>query len=188
MPPRKRPAPASAAASGPEASAPAAAAPAGAHAAAPAAGQYRKLNHREHVLKCPSMYIGPIVQDEYVTWVWDEAAGRMAYRPVRYVRGLLKIVDEILVNAVDHAVRLKQQGAACPVRNIKVTIDRATGDVEVRYAKRRAARSVSRAMLRAMPAAFVMLPAPSCCLWLARDRRARAKRRARSIACPLDRV
>jgi DNA topoisomerase II len=105
--------------------------------------KYKKLDHREHVLSRPGMYIGSVEEDAYTTWVYDEASGRMAKREIRYIPGLYKIVDEILVNAVDHAVRLKQQTAAateeegaaskpsCLVKNIRVQIDRATGWFEV---------------------------------------------------------
>ena len=62
---------------------------------------------------------------------------RMVLRDdLRYVPGLFKIYDEIVVNAIDHATRLKRQRAAgqedvCPVKRIAIGIDRATGVIEV---------------------------------------------------------
>jgi DNA topoisomerase-2 len=39
-------------------------------------------------------------------WTFDEETKRMVYRDVKYVPGLFKIVDEILVNAADNKVRV----------------------------------------------------------------------------------
>ena len=54
---------------------------------------------------------------------------------LRYVPGLFKIYDEIIVNAIDHATRLKRQrqtdDTVVPVKRIAVGIDRVTGVIEV---------------------------------------------------------
>lgn len=104
--------------------------------------KYKKLNHREHVLSRPGMYIGSIEQDAYTTWVVGnpdatdaDGALRMERREVRFVPGLYKIFDEILVNAVDHMVRLRMLGdkedAVVQTKNIRVDIDRMTGLISV---------------------------------------------------------
>lgn len=98
------------------------------------AKKYVKLDQREHVLTCPGMYIGSIETDPCETWTYDAEGGRMIKRVVQYVPGLFKVVDEILVNAIDHSVRLKMKPAgevANFVKNIKVTIDKSTGIIEV---------------------------------------------------------
>lgn len=118
------------------------------------AAAYRKLDHRSHVLLRPGMYIGSTAAEQCAAWVMDGEAGRMTRRDLQYVPGLLKIYDEILVNAVDHSVRLKrhalQHGGAstsaaasdagsdapptvttCKVRKIAVCIDRDTGVIDV---------------------------------------------------------
>lgn len=100
------------------------------------AAKYQKLDHREHVLKRPNMYIGNIEKDVCETWVLDEQAVAMKKKNLTYIPGLYKIFDEILVNAIDHSVRLKSTKAAAEgdvnyVKNIKVTIDKATGYIEV---------------------------------------------------------
>lgn len=110
--------------------------------------KYKKLDHREHVLSRPGMYIGSIEEDAYTTWVVDTAALatqsngshaniRMVRREVRFVPGLYKIFDEILVNAVDHGVRLRLRAeentsqAVNITKNIRVDIDRTTGMISV---------------------------------------------------------
>ena len=54
---------------------------------------------------------------------------------IRYVPGLFKIYDEIIVNAIDHATRLKRARSTdseiCAMKKIAITIDRTTGIIEV---------------------------------------------------------
>lgn len=95
------------------------------------ADRYKKLDHREHVLSRPGMYIGSTELDTYNTWVFDEASGRITKKQVQIVPGLYKIFDEVLVNAVDHITRLKNVEGAVPVKNIKVTIDKGSGLISV---------------------------------------------------------
>lgn len=93
--------------------------------------KYIKLDPREHVLTRPGMYIGSIEEDTYETWVYDGSNKTMVKRQIKYVAGLYKIFDEILVNAIDHSVRLKTQKGANLMKNIHVSIDKATGIIEV---------------------------------------------------------
>jgi DNA topoisomerase-2 len=93
------------------------------------ADKYKKLEGREHVLARPGMYIGSIEKDACETWV---AKGtQLERRKIEYIAGLYKIFDEILVNAVDHYVRLKKDPTKPPVKNIKVKIDKETGEITV---------------------------------------------------------
>lgn len=68
-------------------------------------------------------------------WIYDEATKAMRYKTVRYVKllnlhkhqnpGLLKIFDEILVNAVDNKQR-------CPEMSvIKVTVDKESNTISI---------------------------------------------------------
>jgi DNA topoisomerase-2 len=81
------------------------------------------------------MYIGSVEEDKYDTWVFDTEENKMVKREVKYVPGLFKIFDEILVNAIDHSTRLKSmketdQNVNC-MKFIKVCIDKETGVIEV---------------------------------------------------------
>lgn len=95
--------------------------------------KYQKLDHREHILKRPNMYIGSIEKDTYKTWVFS--SNGMTKKEITYVPGLYKIFDEILVNAIDHSVRMKTKKDKGEdvnlVKNIKVSIDKSTGYIEV---------------------------------------------------------
>jgi DNA topoisomerase-2 len=99
--------------------------------AAKIADRYKKLDHREHVLARPGMYVGSTELDTYNTWVYDEQSNRIIKRQVQIVPGLYKIFDEVLVNAVDQITRLKSIEDAKPVKNIKITIDKASGLISV---------------------------------------------------------
>jgi DNA topoisomerase-2 len=96
--------------------------------------KYVKLDQKEHVLTCPGMYIGSVDVDPCDTWVYNHEEKKMVKKTIQYVPGLFKIFDEILVNAIDHAVRLKMkkpEEVGNFVKNIKVSIDKETGIVEV---------------------------------------------------------
>lgn len=99
-----------------------------------ATSKYVKLDQREHVLTRPGMYIGSIETDAYDTWVYCEEEQKMVKKTVKYVPGLFKIFDEILVNAIDHSVRLKSKSESEVghfVKNIKIKISQDTGIFEV---------------------------------------------------------
>ena len=100
------------------------------------ADKYKKLNQREHVLARPGMYIGSIEEDSYETWVFDSSdTNKMVKRPIKYIPGLFKIFDEILVNAIDHSIRVKAlkdvDNNVNLVKTIKVSINKETGVIEV---------------------------------------------------------
>ena len=61
------------------------------------------LTHREHVLTRPNMYIGSIDLNESLEYCEDQ--GKITRKKLSYVQGLLKIVDEIIDNAVDICIK-----------------------------------------------------------------------------------
>lgn len=97
--------------------------------------KYVKLDQREHVLQRSGMYIGSIEEDKYDTWVFDTTESKMVKREVKYIPGLFKIFDEILVNAIDHSKRLKlakeKDASVQLMKSIKVSINKDEGIIEV---------------------------------------------------------
>jgi DNA topoisomerase-2 len=94
------------------------------------ASKYTKLDHREHVLKRPNMYIGSTSTERTHMWTHDPDTRNIVLREMDYNPGLYKIYDEILVNALDHVERTKT--TECDrVKNIRVDIDQETGYIEV---------------------------------------------------------
>ena len=87
---------------------------------------FKKHTHREHILELPDTYIGSIDTHSEERWIWNEGAGRMNRTAVEFCPGFYKLFDEVLVNALDHRVRLMSQkvGDIHPVKNIWVTIDK----------------------------------------------------------------
>lgn len=79
--------------------------------------KYQKKSHLEHIMARPDTYVGSIRTIRERMWVINDA-GRMEEREISYVPGLLKIFDEILVNAADNKQRDPN------MRKIKVNIGR----------------------------------------------------------------
>ena len=76
---------------------------------------YKKLTHVEHILKRPDSYVGSIVPEVESHWVLQE--GTFELKPILVSPGLLKIFDEILVNALDQATTHPKE-----VKKIHVTL------------------------------------------------------------------
>lgn len=98
--------------------------------------KYTKHELRDHIYKLPDTYIGSVESTPIELWLYDEETKMMLKRRINYVPGLYKIFNEILVNALDHIMRLKDEIAkgttgVKPVKNIYVTIDKKTGRIEV---------------------------------------------------------
>jgi len=87
--------------------------------------QYQKLTQLEHIIKRPDTYIGSVEMTEQQMWVFNSETSEMEWRKVNFVPGLYKIFDEILVNAADNRQRDPN------MKNIKVTMDRETGQISV---------------------------------------------------------
>lgn len=59
----------------------------------------KKLSHREHILVRPDSYVGPTAKSAETCWVLNGEI--FTPTPLNYSPALLKIFDEILVNAID---------------------------------------------------------------------------------------
>lgn len=87
--------------------------------------QYQKLSQLDHILLRPDSYVGSIEVQHDTLWVYDKSEG-MVLRELKYVPGLYKIFDEILVNAADNYVRDPDI-----MTYIKVNIDEQGGWISV---------------------------------------------------------
>lgn len=65
--------------------------------------KYQKKTHLEHIKERPDTYVGSCEACSEMMWVMCD--GKMVRKQVQYVPGLLKIFDEILVNAADNKQR-----------------------------------------------------------------------------------
>jgi len=100
------------------------------------ADKYKKHELRDHIYNLPDTYIGSIEPTPIETWIYDDDSKRMIKKTLTIVPGLYKIFDEVLVNAIDQAMRLKAEIAngkedVRPLKMIKINVDKATGTIEV---------------------------------------------------------
>lgn len=98
--------------------------------------KYKKYELREHIYNIPDTYIGSVNKAELELYLYDNETKKMQLKNITYVPGLLKIFDEVIVNAIDHSVRLaieeeKGKENVKHVKNIKVNIDASTGYISV---------------------------------------------------------
>ena len=77
--------------------------------------KYRKKTHLQHIKERPDTYIGSCNARIEPMWVVDPQ-GKVEYREISYVPAMLKIFDEILVNAADNKQRDPE------MKSIKVNI------------------------------------------------------------------
>ena len=89
--------------------------------------QYQRKTDIGHVLDAPDMYIGPIQPVETVNWVADQ--GKIITKSHMHIAGLYKLFDEVLVNAHDQYIRMKDKSpvsyiqGSCSDGTITVTND-----------------------------------------------------------------
>lgn len=98
--------------------------------------KYKKYKLRDHVYQIPDTYISSVESTKINAYVLDNDNNKMINKEISYVPGLLKIFDEVIVNAIDHSTRLKMEEKDGKenikhVKNIKVTINKETGYISV---------------------------------------------------------
>ena len=95
------------------------------------AQKYQKKTDKQHVLDTPDTYTGSMTVTDYDTFVLE--TDTIIAKQVSVVPGLYKIVDEAIVNARDHVVRMQEQQAleALPVTEIDITIESTTGLITI---------------------------------------------------------
>jgi DNA topoisomerase II len=85
-----------------------------------------KLTHLEHILKRPDSYIGSTARSGEPYWVLQPDGSKFVQDVMVYPPGLIKIFDEILVNATD-----RNQLYPTQVTKVKVLVDQASGLISV---------------------------------------------------------
>ncbi len=98
--------------------------------------KYKKYELREHIYNIPDTYIGSVNSINLELYLFNETSKKMELKEISYVPGLLKIFDEVIVNAIDHSVRLiieeeKGKENVKHVKNIKVNVNKTTGEISV---------------------------------------------------------
>jgi DNA topoisomerase-2 len=84
--------------------------------------QYRKHTHREHILSLPDTYIGSIENSNEDLFVVNDDKFELETIS-NYNPGFYKLFDELLVNAHDHVIRLRQKKSDNLVKSIDISVD-----------------------------------------------------------------
>jgi len=93
---------------------------------------FQKKTQYEHIIDVPDTYIGSIENTEVETWIYDEENEKIIYKDIKYIPGLYKIFDEVLVNAIDQHIRTeKDESIKNKVTEIKVNIDQEKNFISV---------------------------------------------------------
>jgi DNA topoisomerase-2 len=82
---------------------------------------YKKHTHREHILSLPDTYVGSIETTSEIMYVVEGESFKEKML-VGFNPGFYKLFDEIVVNAHDQVVRMRQRASANPVKNITIEI------------------------------------------------------------------
>ena len=73
----------------------------------------------EHVIMRSGMYIGSIREEEKDFFVYSVDNAQMSWEPIKYVPGILKIIDEVISNSCDEYRRPNNMGLS----KVTVTVD-----------------------------------------------------------------
>jgi DNA topoisomerase II len=82
----------------------------------------QKISHLEHILKRPDSYVGPTAPTSEPSWILSE--NKFIQKNLTYSPALLKIFDEILVNAIDRNSMFPKL-----VKSISVIVDKEIGSI-----------------------------------------------------------
>lgn len=90
--------------------------------------EFKKLNQREHALLRPDMYIGETkaIQSENV---WIKQGDFFEKQTIVYSEGLMRIISEIINNAIDNILR--SQEFDIKMKEIKINIDKENGKITI---------------------------------------------------------
>lgn len=95
--------------------------------------KYKKYELLEHIQSLPDTYIGSTELTKIKTYIYSDNDKKMVEKEISYIPGLLKIFDEVIVNAIDHSMRLKSETKdnIKHVKNIKITINKEDGKISI---------------------------------------------------------
>lgn len=93
------------------------------------ANKGQRLNPFQHALKRPDTYIGSVKTVNREAWVYDDEKNVIIKKKVKYNPGLLKLVEEIISNAIDNKWRSQKKNVE--MKAIEITADKESGKITV---------------------------------------------------------
>jgi DNA topoisomerase II len=91
-----------------------------------------KKSHGDHVLDRPENYIGTVdktKRSEFLATIGEDGKLVFSNKEIEVIPALLQIVDEILVNAIDH--QRNSMKTKYPVKNVTMDFDKTTGKITI---------------------------------------------------------
>ena len=88
--------------------------------------EVKKLTHIEHILQRPDSYVDSVLQSRCNIWCLDDEGKSFVQRELSYSPAVLKIFDEVLVNAIDRSSLYPSE-----VKHINVLVDKENGIISV---------------------------------------------------------
>lgn len=80
--------------------------------------KYQELSEYEHIRRRPGMWVGSIKSEERDIYIYNKQTHKLEYNTVTFVPAMLKLVDEIISNAVDEYRRPDNMGLNKIIVNI----------------------------------------------------------------------
>lgn len=87
---------------------------------------FQQLSEVEHVLACPDVYMGALVNTDKDVPIYDHTTNTVSIQHVTFNTGILKVFDEILTNAADNLQR-----SSSHITTIAVDVDPSTSTISV---------------------------------------------------------
>lgn len=87
--------------------------------------KYKKLTQKQHLLQRPGMYIGKIFDEIEEVWILNTEGTQMIKKGIMYNPGILKLFDEIILNALDQFQETQK------VTKIKVSVNCDDGFISI---------------------------------------------------------
>ena len=94
---------------------------------------YQKEELQNHIYKTPDTYVGGCDLIEENLPVWKDSEKKIQFETGEYIPAIYNIYNEILVNARDQIIRVKERKnkTDIPVKTLKITINQESGEISI---------------------------------------------------------
>ena len=94
---------------------------------------YQKEELQNHIYKTPDTYVGGCDLIEENLPVWKESEKKIQFEMGEYIPAIYNIYNEILVNARDQIIRVKERKnkTDIPIKTLRITINQESGEISI---------------------------------------------------------
>lgn len=93
--------------------------------------KYENLSYRDHVRLRTGMYVGSKETTENTIWVLNKESNELEKQVLKYSIAMYNVIDEIIVNGIDHMQRTSAIKGKNKCDTIKLNFDKDTGVISV---------------------------------------------------------